>query len=74
MDKTGLSVERIRKYEAQAPGSAESDVLRASSRLRRTAANYVMHLACDKGLARRLSRERSKHDSELGSTRSNYGR
>ena len=35
MDRTGLSVERIRKYEAKHPEGAEGDLFGSSSRIRR---------------------------------------
>jgi len=52
MDKTGLSVERIRKYEAQHPEVRKATYYVPHRGYAGTAANYVMHLAYDKGLAR----------------------
>ena len=52
MDKTGLTVERIRKYEAQHPETRKATYHIPHRAYAGTAANYVMHLAYDKGLAR----------------------
>jgi predicted nucleotide-binding protein (sugar kinase/HSP70/actin superfamily) len=52
MDKTGLSVERIRKYEEWHPEVRKATYHVPHRGYVGTAANYVMHLAYDKGLAR----------------------
>jgi predicted nucleotide-binding protein (sugar kinase/HSP70/actin superfamily) len=52
MQKTGLTEQRIRKYESQHPETRRATYYIPHHGYAGTAANYVMHLAHDKGLAR----------------------
>jgi predicted nucleotide-binding protein (sugar kinase/HSP70/actin superfamily) len=52
MEKTGLSVKRIREYEARHPEVRKATYYVPHRGCAGTAANYVLHLAHDKGLAR----------------------
>src|ERR1019366_7826007 len=52
MEKTGLSVKRFREYEARHPEVRKATYYVPHRGCAGTAANYVLHLAHDKGLAR----------------------
>jgi hypothetical protein len=52
MEKTGLSEKSIRAYEAKHPEVRKATYYVPHRAYAGTAANYVMHLAYDKGLAR----------------------
>jgi predicted nucleotide-binding protein (sugar kinase/HSP70/actin superfamily) len=55
MEKTGLSIERIRKYEEKHPELRKATYYVPHRGYVGTAANYVTHLAYDRGLARALA-------------------
>jgi predicted nucleotide-binding protein (sugar kinase/HSP70/actin superfamily) len=74
LEESGVTIEQIREWEAAHP-----EVRRATYRVPHrgccgTAANYVLHLARDRGLARRRSTSRGRATANGAGARAAYGK